>query len=75
MGMILKFFISTSSTLGVIKAGRLGPSLISFIPKWSRVKRMDTAFCSYHDNVILSGRSFTSHSKAPARATAIWIAE
>ena len=33
MGMMLKFFTSTSSTLGVTKAGRLGPSRISLMPR------------------------------------------
>ena len=33
VGMMLKFLTRTSSTLGVIKAGRLGPSRISLIPR------------------------------------------
>ena len=45
------------------------------MPRCSRVSRIATAFCSYHESTIESGRSFTPTSNASASATAIWIAE
>ncbi len=54
---------------------KLGPSLMFLMPRWSRVRRMATAFCSYQERIMDSGRSFTPQLKAPAKATAIWIAE
>src|SRR3990172_7535047 len=70
-----KVLTSTSSTFGVIKAGKLGPSLISFMPRCSRVSRIATAFCSYQERIMDRGRSLTPIPKALARATAIWMAE
>ena len=40
----------------------------------SSVSRMHTAFCSYQESTMDSGRSFTPQPKASARATAIWMA-
>ena len=75
IGLMLKFSTSTLSTLGVIKAGRLGPRWMSLIPKWRSVSRMATAFCSYQERISDRGKSLTPHSNALDRATAIWIAE
>ncbi len=36
---------------------------------------MATAFCSYQEQMMDSGRSLTPTLKALARATAIWTAE
>ena len=65
----------TFSTAGVTNAGSDGPSRMSRIPRWSSDSRMTTAFCSYHERMRDSGSELTSVSNAPARATAIWIAE
>ncbi len=75
MGAMLNFSTRMFKTLGVINAGRLGPKRMSLIPRYSRVSRMATAFCSYQYIIMDSGRSLTPHSKASARATAIWMAE
>ena len=56
------------------KAGRDGPSKMFWMPRRSSVSKMQTAFCSYHERTKESGRSFTLHLKALARATATWTA-
>ncbi len=39
IGAMLKFSTRKFSTLGVMKAGRLGPSLMFLMPRWSSVSR------------------------------------
>lgn len=57
-----------------MNAGTVGPSFIFFITKCRSVSSMQTAFCSYHDNIIESGSSFTPHLNASASADATLIA-
>ncbi len=45
------------------------------IPRDSKVSSIHTAFCSYHDNTIVSRKSFTPHLNTFASAKAICIAE
>lgn len=45
------------------------------IPKESKLSRIATAFCSYHDKMNESGIEFKSVSSASAKAVAILIAE
>lgn len=75
MGMMLNLSTSTLRMFGVMKAGRLGPRRMSFMPKYSRDNRMAQAFCSYHEITIESGRSFTPTLNASANAKAILTAE
>ncbi len=46
-----------------------------FIPKDNSANKSATAFCSYQDNIIDSGKLFTSVSNASANARAILTAE
>ena len=45
------------------------------MPKCNSESNTATAFCSYQLSTSDSGSSFTLQWNAPARATAIWIAE
>ena len=56
MGIMLKFLTSTSSTLGVTKAGSDGPSRMFLMPRCNRVRRTATAFCSYPDLAAAGAR-------------------
>ena len=62
-------------TLDDINAGSDGPNFIFLMPRDKSVNSIQTAFCSYHDKIKDNGKSFTSHSKAPAKVDAIFIAE
>ena len=75
MGIMLNLSTSTLRMFGVMKAGRLGPILISLIPKYSSDNRMATAFCSYQEITKDSGRSLTPTLNASANAVAILTAE
>ena len=57
-----------------MNAGRVGPKRMSLIPKCNSVRRMQTAFCSYQERIMLSGSSFTLQLNASASATATLIA-
>ena len=70
-GMMLNLSTGALRTSAKTNAGRLGPSRMSFVPRYSRVNRMATASCSYQDNIIESGRSYTPHSNASASTRAI----
>ncbi len=63
------------STFAVMKAGSEGPSFIFFIPSDNNVRRMQTAFCSYHERIMDRGKSFTPQLNAFASSVAIFIAE
>ena len=71
IGAIPKFSTRYCSTLGETNAGRVGPRRIFLMPKYSRVSRMHTAFCSYQESTMDSGKSFTPQPNASASATAI----
>lgn len=74
-GAILKLSTRKFSTLGVRKAGSEGPSLIFLISSESSESKTTTAFCSYQERIMDSGKSLTPQSKASARARAICTAE
>ena len=61
-----------------MNVGSVGPRRIFLMPRYSSVyssvSRMHTAFCSYQESTMDSGRSFTPQPKASPRATAIWMA-
>jgi len=63
------------NTLGLIKAGKLGPICIFLTPKDNKANKSATAFCSYQDKIIESGKPLTSVSNASANAKAILTAE
>ena len=50
IGIILNFSTSTFRMFGVMKAGRLGPMRMSFMPRYRSDSKMATAFCSYHES-------------------------
>ena len=75
IGIMLNFSTSTLRIFGVMNAGKLGPKRISFMPRYSSDSKMATAFCSYHDNTIESGKSLICTPKASAKACAILTAE
>ena len=52
----------------------VGPRNISLIPSERRVRRIQTAFCSYHERTSVRGSSFTLHLNASARARATLMA-
>jgi len=55
IGLILNLSTSTCNTLGEMKAGSEGPRYIFLIPNDSKVKSIQTAFCSYQDKTIVNG--------------------
>lgn len=63
------------NTFGDIKAGRLGPKYMPFIPSDNNANKSATAFCSYQESTIVIGSEFTSVLKASASAVAILTAE
>ena len=75
IGVRLNFSTSTFRMFGETKAGSDGPILMFVIPNESKVKRMQTAFCSYHERIIERGNSFTLQLNAFASSVAITIAE
>lgn len=74
IGEILNFSTKIFKTFSETKAGKVGPSLIFFIPRYKSVKRMHTAFCSYQDKTSDNGKSLTSQLKALASSVATLIA-
>jgi len=68
MGIMLNLSTNTLRMFGVMKAGKLGPSRISFKPKYSSDSKMATAFCSYHDIYSESCKSLISTWNASAKA-------
>ena len=60
--------------MGERNAGSVGPSRMFLIPRCRSVSRMQTAFCSYQDSTMESGRSLIPHPNASARAAATLIA-
>lgn len=68
MGMMLNLSMSTFRMLGVMNAGRLGPMRMSLMPRYSSESRMATAFCSYQESTIESGKSLICTLKASAKA-------
>lgn len=68
MGIMLNLSTSTLRMFGVMKAGKLGPSRMSFRPKYSSDSKMETAFCSYHEITSESGKSLISTWNASAKA-------
>ena len=68
MGIMLNLSTSTLRMFGVMNAGRLGPRRMSFKPKYSSDSKMATAFCSYHESTIESGKSLTPTLNASAKA-------
>ena len=58
-----------------MNSGAFAPMRISLTPRLNKPKRMATAFCSNQDKTILTGKSLTLHSKASAKAKAIFTAE
>ena len=72
MGLRSKFVTRKFRIFGDKNAGSDGPIRICFIPSDNSDNRITTAFCSYQERIMESGRSLTPHSKAPARASAIW---
>lgn len=56
-GPMLNFSTRSRNVAGDTNAGSDGPSLIFFTPSESKVSSTATAFCSYHDRMIVSGRS------------------
>jgi hypothetical protein len=75
MGLILKVLTNVSRTAGERKAGRLGPNRIFLIPKYKSVRRIATAFCSYHDRIKERGSSLTPTLNALDKAMATCMAE
>ena len=75
IGLISKVSTRYWSTFGLKNAGKDGPRYIPFTPKDNSANRSATAFCSYQDSIIESGKQFTSVSKASASAKAILTAE
>ena len=52
-----------------MNAGSVGPRRIFLMPRYSSVSRMHTAFCSYQESTMDSGRSFTPQPKATSYLT------
>ena len=73
--IILNLSTKIFNTLGEIKAGKVGPSLMLLTPRYNSVSSMQTAFCSYQESTIDSGNSLTEQPKASASTKAIFIAE
>ena len=73
----LKSNVSTKycSTLGLKKAGNVGPKQIPLIPNDNKASKSATAFCSYQERIIDKGKALTSVSNASAQAVAILTAE
>ena len=69
--MSIKIF----STFCDKNAGKVGPNLISLIPKYNSVSNIQTAFCSYQDKTNDKGNLFTPQSNAFANSVATKIAE
>ena len=75
IGLILNLFTNSFNMFGEMNAGKLGPSLMFSIPKYKRVNKIHTAFCSYHDKTNDNGSSLTEQLKAFASSLATFIAE
>lgn len=73
-GLMPKVSTRALRMLGLTKAGSVGPRRTFFTPRYSRARRMATAFCSYQERTRLRGRSLTVHLSVSeslrARATA-----
>jgi hypothetical protein len=63
-----------SNTFFDTNAGRVGPRKMFLIPRWSKDRSTQTAFCSYQDKMIERGRSFTPQWNASASAVATTMA-
>ena len=48
------------ATFGEMNAGKVGPTCIFLIPRYSNARSTITAFCSYHAMLNSIGRSFIS---------------
>jgi len=61
--------------IGSHKSRQGRPEADALIPRYSSARSTHTAFCSYHDMIKESGRSFTETLNALAKADAICTAE
>ena len=75
IGVNSKFSFKKSKMLGEMKAGKVGPKWMFLMPNDNKVNKTLTAFCSYQESTNDNGKSFTSQSKASAKANATLMAE
>ena len=75
IGLRSKLSTKYWSTFGDKKAGNDGPKYIPLIPRANSANKSATAFCSYHESIMLRGNEFTLVSKASAKLVAILTAE